>query len=44
MEGGGSTCSGIYTGIVEKPEHYLYGSAKDYFFTKRCGLLELVFL
>jgi putative transposase len=34
----------VEAGIVEKPEHYLYSSAKDYFFTKRCGLLELVFL
>ena len=34
----------VEAGIVEKPEHYIYSSAKDYFFTKRCGLLELVFL
>ncbi len=31
-------------GIVDKPEHYLYSSAKDYFHTKKCGLLDLVFL
>lgn len=31
-------------GIVEKPEHFLYSSAKDYFLTKKCGLLDLVFL
>jgi REP element-mobilizing transposase RayT len=30
--------------IVERPEHYLYSSAKDYFHTKKCGLLDLVFL
>ncbi len=34
----------VEAGIVEKPEHYIYSSAKDYFCTKRCGLLELVFL
>ena len=34
----------VEAGIVEKPEEYLYSSARDYFFTKRCGLLEVVFL
>ncbi len=34
----------VEAGIVEKPEHYLYSSAKDYFYTKKCGLLDLVFL
>ncbi len=34
----------VEAGIVEKREHYIYSSAKDYFYTKRCGLLELVFL
>ena len=34
----------IIVGIVEKPEQYLYSSAKDYFHTKKCGLLDLVFL
>ena len=29
-------------GIVEKPEHYLYSSAKDYFYTKKCVLLGVV--
>lgn len=29
----------VEAGIVEKPEHYMYSSAKDYFFTKKCGLL-----
>jgi len=34
----------VEAGIVEKPEHYLYSSAKDYFLTKKCGFLDLVFL
>ncbi|WP_276503320.1 REP-associated tyrosine transposase [Terrimonas pollutisoli] len=34
----------VEAGIVEKPEHFLYSSAKDYVFTKKCGLLDLVFL
>ena len=34
----------VEAGIVEKPEHYLYSSAKDYFYTKKCGLLDLLFL
>jgi REP element-mobilizing transposase RayT len=34
----------VEAGIVEKPEHYLYSSAKNYFFTKKCGLLDLVFI
>jgi REP element-mobilizing transposase RayT len=34
----------VEAGIVEKPEHFLYSSAKDYFHTKKCGLLDLVFL
>jgi putative transposase len=34
----------VEAGIVERPEHYLYSSAKDYFHTKKCGLLDLVFL
>ena len=34
----------VAAGIVERPEHYLYSSAKDYFFTRKCGLLDLVFL
>ena len=31
-------------GMVERAEHYLYSSAKDYYYSKRCGLLELAFL
>ncbi|MDZ4792783.1 MAG: transposase [Bacteroidota bacterium] len=34
----------VAAGIVEKPEYYLYSSAKDYVLAKKCGLLELVFL
>jgi len=29
---------------VERPEHYLYSSAKHYQATKKCGLLDLEFL
>ena len=34
----------VEAGIVEKPEHYLYSSANDYCQTRKCGLLDLVFL
>ncbi len=34
----------VEAGIVEKPEDYLYSSAKDYKLTQKCGLLDLVFL
>ena len=34
----------VEAGIVEKPEQYLYSSARDYVETKKCGLLDLVFL
>jgi hypothetical protein len=34
----------VEAGIVEKPEYYLYSSAKDYHESKKCGLLDLVFL
>jgi REP element-mobilizing transposase RayT len=34
----------VEAGIVERPEHYLYSSAKDYVQAKKCGLLDLVFL
>jgi len=34
----------LVAGIVEKPEHYLYSSARDYFETKKCGLLDVSFL
>src|SRR6185436_521316 len=34
----------VVAGLVDKPEHYLYSSAKDYQATKKCGLLDLEFL
>jgi REP element-mobilizing transposase RayT len=34
----------VVAGIVEKPEHYLYSSATDYFERKKCGLLDVSFL
>jgi len=34
----------VAAGIVERPEHYLYSSAKDYFQMKKCGLLDVIFL
>ncbi len=34
----------VEAGIVEKAEEYLYSSARDYFYTKKCGLLEVIFL
>jgi len=34
----------VEAGLVERQEHYLYSSAKDYIEGKKCGLLELVFL
>lgn len=34
----------VEAGIVEKQEHYLYSSARDYVFAKKCGLLDLVFV
>ena len=34
----------VEAGLVEKPEQYLYSSARDYFETQKCGLLDLVFL
>ena|SRR5215831_1075129 len=34
----------VTAGIVERPEHYLYSSAKDYFYGKNCGMLDIGFL
>jgi len=34
----------VESGIVKKPEDYLYSSEKDYHATKKCGLLDLEFL
>lgn len=30
--------------IVAEPHHYLYSSARDYFYGKQCGMLEVAFL
>ena len=34
----------VEAGIVEKPEEYLYSSARDYHRTKKCGLPDVIFL
>ncbi|MDP4264019.1 MAG: transposase [Bacteroidota bacterium] len=34
----------VEAGIVDKPEEYLYSSARDYYYQKKCGLLDIVFL
>jgi putative transposase len=34
----------VVAGIVEKPEEYLYSSARDYHYSKKYGLLDVVFL
>lgn len=34
----------VEAGIVSKPEEYLYSSAMDYYQTKKCGLLDVVFI
>ena len=34
----------VEAGIVDKAEHYLYSSARDYLLTKKCGLLDVVFI
>jgi putative transposase len=34
----------VKAGIVERPEHYLYSSARDYYYGRKCGLLDIVFL
>jgi len=34
----------VEAGIVDRPEQYLYSSARDYFHTKKCGLLDVAFL
>jgi REP element-mobilizing transposase RayT len=34
----------VVTGIVEKPEEYLYSSARDYHCGKNCGLLPIAFI
>ncbi|MCW3108621.1 MAG: hypothetical protein JWQ09_3127 [Segetibacter sp.] len=34
----------VEAGIVDKAEEYLYSSARDYHRTKKCGLLDVIFL
>lgn len=34
----------VRAGFVDKPEHYLYSSARDYILQKKCGLLHVDFL
>ena len=34
----------VEAGIVDKPEEYLYSSARDYKQARKCGLLDLVFI
>ena len=34
----------VVAGIVEKPEHYLWSSAKAYFYERQCGPLEILFI
>ncbi len=34
----------VVAGIVEKAEHYIYSSAKDYFLQQKCGLLPVNFI
>ena len=34
----------VEAGIIEKPEHYLYSSARDYYFGKNVGLLPVLFI
>ena len=34
----------VEAGIVDKPEEYLYSSARDYHYGKDCGLLKIAFI
>lgn len=34
----------VEAGIVDKPEEYLYSSARDYRYGKNCGLLKIAFI
>ena len=34
----------VEAGIVDRAEHYLYSSARDYYHGKKCGLLDVAFL
>ncbi len=34
----------VVEGYVDKAEEYLYSSARDYFYDRNCGLLEIIFI
>jgi putative transposase len=34
----------VRAGLVERAEHYNYSSAKDYFYGRKCGLIDVHFL
>ena len=34
----------VKAGLVERPEHYLYSSARDYVLRQKTGLLDLEFI
>ena len=34
----------VEAGIVDKAEEYVYSSARDYYYQKKCGLLEVTFI
>jgi hypothetical protein len=34
----------VEAGIVDKPEEYVYSSARDYYYQKNCGLLNVAFI
>ncbi len=34
----------VEAGVVEKAEEYIYSSAKDYYYGKQCGLIQIEFL
>ncbi|MBC7949388.1 MAG: transposase [Chitinophagaceae bacterium] len=34
----------VRAGVVDKAEEYLYSSARDYYYQKKCGLLDVLFL
>jgi putative transposase len=34
----------VIEGVVERPENYLYSSARDYHYKQKCGLLDVLFL
>jgi len=34
----------VEAGIVEKAEEYIYSSARNYYYGKQCGLIQIEFL